>query len=329
MGRRVRRFAMAGALMLLAGGAIHWPRLRAQAPATQTPGSESPVFEVASVKRNQSNEPFVRIGGGGPGTFSATNVPLRLLIRNAYQLQDFQIVGGPDWMTSDRFDITAKAAGAVPGTIGPGVVGFGPPGAGGGGPNPVQLMLRGLLAERFKLKVHSETRELPVYALVPARPDGRLGPQLRPAAVDCAAMFAGRGRGAPGGGGPPTAPPGPLATGERPQCGLRIGPGSFSGGSVSMAQLATSLSGFVQRVVLDRTGLTGDYDLDLSYTPDQTPQGLGPAVPPPGAPPLPPIDPNGPSIFTAVQEQLGLKLESQRGPVAVLVIDSVEPPTED
>jgi uncharacterized protein (TIGR03435 family) len=107
---------------------------------------------------------------------------------------------------------------------------------------------------------------------------------------------------------------------------MRLGPGNLSGGGVTMAQLSTTLSQFVQRVVVDRTGLTGNFDIDLTWTPDQLPQGRG--EPPPGVQ-LPPIDPNGPSIFTAVQEQLGLKLDSQRGPVDVLVIDRVEQPTED
>jgi uncharacterized protein (TIGR03435 family) len=95
-----------------------------------------------------------------------------------------------------------------------------------------------------------------------------------------------------------------------------------------MEQFAALLSGRVGRVVVDRTGITGSFDLDLTWTPDQIPQGP-PGPPPPGAPPLPPIDPNGPSIFTALQEQLGLKLESTKGPVDVVVIDSVEHPTED
>ena len=109
---------------------------------------------------------------------------------------------------------------------------------------------------------------------------------------------------------------------------MMVGPANIAAGSQSLAQLAAILSGRVQRVVVDRTGLTGDFDIDLTWTPDQIQQGPA-AQPPPGAPPLPPIDPNGPSIFTAVQEQLGLKLEPQRGPVEVFVIDSAERPTED
>ncbi|MGH9148645.1 MAG: TIGR03435 family protein, partial [Vicinamibacterales bacterium] len=220
----------------------------AQSPA---PGQEShvatasPTFEVASVKPNKSGEPFVRIGNQPGGRFTATNVPLRLLIRNAYQIQDFQLIGAPDWVSSDRFDIVAKAEGDVP------------PAAPGGPPGPIQFMLRALLAERFNLKTHSERRELPIYALILARSDGKLGAQLRPAAVDCAAVQAGRR------GGPPPAPPQP---GERLPCGIRIGPGQLTGGSMPMSQLATLLAPFVQRVVVDRTGLTGNFDFDLTWT---------------------------------------------------------------
>ena len=160
-------------------------------------------------------------------------------------------------------------------------------------------MLRGLLADRFKLVVHNETRELPIYALVKARSDGRLGPQINPAAVDCAAA---RGRGAPptiarggpggpgnesGSGGPSGrgrgGPGGPATLGAsgpggRPPCGQMIGPANIAAGGITMAQLATLLSGRVNRTVVDRTGITGNFDLDLNWTPDQMPQ-----QPPPGA----------------------------------------------
>ena len=106
-------------------------------------------------------------------------------------------------------------------------------------------------------------------------------------------------------------------------CGIRIAPGNMSVGGSTLAQFANSLSMFVGRIVVDHTGLTDNFDFNLTWTPDQMPQR------PPGAPEPPPIDPNGPSIFTAVQEQMGLKLDSQRGPVSVLVIDRVEHPTEN
>lgn len=272
---------------------------------SQPPASASPTFEVASVKPNKSGDGRIFFGMQPGGRFTATNVPLRELIRMAYLIQGFQLVGGPDWIGSERFDVVAKAEGDVPRPVP------------GGPPGPMFLMVRALLAERFKLAVHNESRELPIYALVLARSDGRLGPQLRVSQVDCAALIASR---KPGG--PPPVPPNP---GERPQCGMFMGISRIAAGGVGMGQVATTLSQRVNRVVVDKTGLTGLYEFELEFTPDQLPQG----PPPPGAPPLPPIDPNGPSIFTALQEQLGLKLDSQRGPIEVVVIDSVERPTPD
>jgi uncharacterized protein (TIGR03435 family) len=180
--------------------------------------------------------------------------------------------------------------------------------------------------------LHHETRELPLYVLALARNDGRLGPQIKPSAVDCAAMRGARaggpGPGPEGRGGNTAVGFGPSGPGDRPACGTRMMPGNVSAGSITIPTLASILSTSTNRTIVDKTGLTGSYDLDLRWTPDQMPQGFG-GAPPPGAPGLPPIDPNGPSIFTAVQEQLGLKLESQKGPVDVLVIDKVEPPTPD
>jgi uncharacterized protein (TIGR03435 family) len=301
-------FAMAAVLASFAPGRGEGPQLHAQ-------DAGSPAFEVASVRPNKSGDGRVMMGFQPGGRYTATGITVRMLIQQAYRIQPFQLLGMPDWLASDRFDIIAKAEGDVA------------PGPDG----PLPLMLRGLLEDRFKLAVHSETRELPIYVLVKARSDGRLGPQLNPAAVDCAAARGGpAGRGAVpdafrgrGGGGPAFGP------GGRPPCGQLVGPANIAAGGVTMAQLATLLSGRVNRVVVDRTEMTGTFDLDLSWTPDQLPQQLSPGALPPGAPPLPPIDPNGPSIFTAVQEQLGLKLESSRGPVDVVVIDRVEPPTED
>jgi uncharacterized protein (TIGR03435 family) len=212
-------------------------------------------------------------------------------------------------MTADHFDIVAKAENDD--------VDDAPRAETSGEPTRLQLMLQALLAERFKLETHYETKEMPIYALVPARADGKLGPQLQRSETDCAAiMAAARGRGA-------VPPPGPPQPGDRMPCGMRIGPGILTAGSSTMAQFANSLSMFVGRIVEDHTGFTGNFDFNLTWTPDQMPQR------PPGAPELPPIDPNGPSIFTAVQEQLGLKLDSQKGPVRVLVIDRAEHPTEN
>jgi uncharacterized protein (TIGR03435 family) len=300
--RSTRRLLVAAAAVLAAA----WPS--AQAP--QAP-SGAPAFEVASIKPNNSGDGRIMMQNQ-PGRYIATNVTLRLLIRNAYQLQDFQITGGPSWLASDHFDVNAK----VPDEF----RAMAPP-APGSGPGPLQLMIRALLVERFKLVVHSETKDSPLYALILARADGKLGPGLKKSSVDCAAVFAaGRARGG--------AMPPPPQPGERMQCGMRVGPGNLMGGGALMPQFANTLGMFAGRIVVDRTGLEGAYDVDLTWTPDQMPQR------PPGAPEGPAqfngvaIDPNGPSLFTAVQEQLGLKLDSQRGPVEIMVIDSVEKPVE-
>lgn len=307
----------------------------AQAPQN----AATPTFEAASVKANKDGAPFISIGMQPGGRYTATNVPLRLLIQNAYQIQPFQLLGAPGWIDTERFDIVAKAD---PALIAP------PPGSFGSngftsGPTPVQLMLRALLAERFKLATHTETRELSIYALVVARKDGKLGPQLVPVSEECAAQIAARGRGAGGGpggpgvtgigrgpGGPPAAPPPPPPLpqpGEKMTCGnTRMGPASLSSGGMTMAQFASQLSQqqLANRTVLDKTGLTGVFALDLNFTPDLAGRGD-----PPAGVPAPNFDPNGPNFFTAIQEQLGLKLDAQKGPVEVHVVDRVERPTDD
>jgi uncharacterized protein (TIGR03435 family) len=223
-------------------------------------------------------------------------------------VQTFQVIGGPSWITSDRFDINAKAASGVP-------------------PAQMNLMLRSLLADRFKLVVRTEQRDLPIYTLVQAREDGKPGPNLKPAAVDCGA--GGRGlpgpRGAvPGPGAPAPGAPGSLGGG----CRMMIGPGRLMAAGQRIEQLARMLSTQLGRPVIDKTGLSGAYDIELSFMPEVGRGGpIGP--PPPGAPPLPPIDPDAPTLVTAIQEQLGLRLQAGRGPVDVIVIDSVQTPTED
>jgi uncharacterized protein (TIGR03435 family) len=255
-----------------------------------------PTFDVASIKPNRSAD----IGSyfGAPrGQLTATNVTLWELVRNAYRLQGFQIVGGPEWLLADRFDVVAKPAGEP-------------------APEQLALMVQALLAERFRLAVHRETRELPVYELRLAAQAGVRAAGLQPSTTDCAAITA------RGGGAPPSAPP---PAGVRPACGIRTQPGRMIAGGVTMARLAGTLSVFAGRIVIDRTGLEGGYDFDLAWTPDRVSQ----EAPPPGVAPLPAADPNGPSLFTALTEQLGLKLESGRGPVEVLVIDHAERPTPD
>ena len=260
-----------------------------------TISQSGPAFEVASVKPNGSGDLRVTIQTSPGGRFTATNAPLRSLIRIAYQLQDFQLAGGPKWLDEERFDIVAK-------------------GDGNPVPDRIRLMLRALLAERFKLTLRSETRDLPFYALVMARNDGRPGPQLRRSDTDCAqtvSLLDG------------LAPPGPPD--PNMPCGF-VGPGPGGGTrfrGVSAQAIGKFLSAPVHRPVLDRTGLVGYFDADLELTAE-----LGPPPPPPGAPDR--FDrASAPSIFTALQERLGLKLDAQRGPVAVFVIDRAEKPVEN
>lgn len=261
-------------------------------PAVQAQDAAEPQFEVASVKRNAGGDMAVMLRMQPGGRFTATNMSLPFLIRFAWQLQPSQIVGGPSWVGRERFDISARTAGDDP-----------PLGQ-------VQLMVRGLLAERFKLQSHIETRDTPIYALVLARSDGRPGPKLKPASADCQAMReALRARG--------SVPPS--------ECGMRLGAGTLHAGGMQIVELARVLSQLTGRVVEDRSGLTSQYDFELSWTPEQSGADPGAGI---GGPPLALSDSGG-SLFTALQEQLGLKLEPGRGPVEVLVVDSAEIPDPD
>jgi uncharacterized protein (TIGR03435 family) len=304
--------------------------LSAQAPSTTftTTGVAPPApppwdaphlaFDVASVKTNSSG-PTMMSMRTLPTSFNLTNLPLRMIIQQAYRVSPYQLVGGPSWIDSERFDIVARAPQ-------------------GSRPDQMPLMLRGLLAERFKLKIRGEMREVPIYALVLARSDGKLGPKLSQTTDDCqkiqqeraAAMKAAAGSAQPG---QLVPPPGLIpAPGERPVCTMSMNASAPAGaggrpvvtmraGGQTIASLVRTLSSNLNRHVIDRTGLEGLYDFELQY-------GLAQAslsAAPPGA--AAPGD-DGPSVFDAVRE-LGLKLESERGPVEHLVIDSVERPTED
>jgi uncharacterized protein (TIGR03435 family) len=275
---------------------------QAQAPA-QAPDPNVPLyFEAASVKPNKSGEQGSSIRRQPGGRLTATNMPLRALITFAYQLQPFQLVGDPSWIRNENFDIVAKMEGD-PAPV--------PPGQGA---DPLMLAMRTLLADRFTLAVHRETRELDIYALVVARPDGTLGPKLQRTTTDCEALMASRR------GGPPPTPPGPDAPFL---CGMRGTFGRLSVNSMPMTVFANNLSQRMQRVVVDRTGLTGGWDFELTFAPEPTAGPLPPGVE------LPPADPNAPSLVTAIQEQLGLKLQSTKGPVEVLVVDRIERPAPD
>jgi uncharacterized protein (TIGR03435 family) len=266
-------------------------------------GAQAPVrFEAASVKPNTSPAGKVTIQTLPGGRFTAANATLKQLIRSAYQLQDFQISGGPAWIASDRFDIVAKAdtdgSGAIEDRL--------------DGPAASQLMLRLLLADEFKLQVHNDTRELPIYRLRRVRPNGTFGPQLAPSSRDCAAIE--REMRGPAGGNAATEPP---------PCGLRILPGTIAAGGVTLAQLANALSGLVGRIVRDQTDVADAFEFTLRWTPDQIPAGFDRKAAAMG---LAPIEPQGASLFTALKEQLGLQLEPGRGPVETLIVDRAEKP---
>jgi uncharacterized protein (TIGR03435 family) len=229
-----------------------------------------------------------------------TNVPLRLLIRSAYQLQENQIVDAPAWTSTEHFDVVGKTGSSAsrPGDLA-----------------PIRLMMQSLLGERFKLAVHRERREIPAYALVRSQRDGRLGPQLRRSTVDCAAIAAARARG--------QGPSPGTATGA-PLCGIRGSSGHLTSGGLPLGELVAMLSNIVQRVVVDQTGLTGGFDLELTWSSDQTRSEIAQL----GARSVA-SDRDAPDLFTAMQEQLGLKLESAKSSMEVLVIDRVERPSPD
>jgi uncharacterized protein (TIGR03435 family) len=290
-------------------------------PAPPAPPWDAPhlQFEVASVKVNKTG-PAMMSMRTLPTSFNITNLPLRLLITQAYRVSNYQLVGAPGWIDSERFDIVAKAPE-------------------GSRPDQTPLMLRGLLADRFKLKVHGETRETQIYALTVARSDGRLGPKLSKSTDDCEKILAERRAAAAaaraGGAGPiPFTPPGPN---EKPVCTMNMRPTpmpngpplmNLRAGGQPLQLLVSQISSMLNKRVVDRTGLTGLYDFELQFSMQSAlTTGALTTAPPGGTTPAAPID-DGPTIFDAVRE-LGLKLESDRGPVEHLVIDSVERPTED
>ena len=256
---------------------------------------QKPVFEVASIKRSAATGGNASIGDQPGGRFVASYIPLRRVIQFAYR-NNQQFLGGPDWLDSDRWDIEAKApAGSVSQRSSPVSM---------AAPDALALMVQSMLEERFKLKAHTETRELPLYELTVAKGGSKLklsDDQTPPPALLGA------------GGGP--------RGGALPRGGIRVGRGDLEAQAQTLSLFAMALGAlYVDRPVVDKTGLAGLYDIRLQFTPDR---GLT-ATPPPT-----PAAPSGPSIFNALEEQLGLKLEAARGPLPVLVIDSIERPTEN
>ncbi len=285
--------ASATATIIIAVGLLSARSIRAQtAPTAANP---LPSFEVASIRQNRSEDGRFKIQLP-PGRFVATDVSVHFLIEWAYNVKDYQISGGPKWVTAEKYDVDAKME-DTPATE-----------------TKVlnldqlaeqrRLMLQSLLSDRFKLKLIQQTKELPVYVLVIAKN----GPKLQESKAG------------------ETHPNGQLGGPGM----MRMQRGQLTGQGLPISNLVRLLSEQLGRTVLDRTGLTGDYDFTLQWAPE----GSAPLamVPEGGRPetvrtPLP--ESSGPSIFTAVQEQLGLKLKPQRGPVETLVIEQVERPSEN
>jgi uncharacterized protein (TIGR03435 family) len=253
------------------------PGLVVAATATLLAQASRPAFDVVSIKSNRS----LQAGGGiAPprGGINATNMPVLSLIGQAYELRPYQVVGGPDWIRTEKFDVIGRSD-----------------------QNPqwpqLRLMLQTMLADRFKLTVHREKRDLTGYRLVVIK-EGALGAGLKPA-VSCA-QDAGR---------------------PRAECGIPFRTGELSYPGVPIQRLADTLVAYVGGVIVDRTNLSGFFDIQLRWTPEFERRF--------GDPASAPIATDAPPIFTAVQEQLGLRLEPQRVPTEVLVIDSIEKPTEN
>ena len=296
------RVVVGGALFLMMCG---WGVWSVSVLAQSAPATPRLEFDAASVKPNPSSSApqgfDVRTLAAGELRITATT--LRELIRLAYgadfiRTQD-QLVGGPSWLNVDRFDVIAKVDRSV----------LAGPGPGGNAAERMFTMLRALLQDRFKVKTHVEMKETSIYALKVARTDGALGPAIHPSTSDCVR---------PDPNGPPPADPSRL-------CGLRGGIGNFTAQGVTMPQLARSLAAFpvIGRVVEDHTDRPGAYDFTLTFVPAflQAPDSGGPIANPAAD--------AGPNIFTAVREQLGLKLDGAKSQVQVLVVDAAERPTPD
>jgi len=266
-------------------------------------------FEVVSIK------PFDAAGGAQPrismtpGRYDVAGMPLRLVIGQALILPPNRVFGLPDWVDTERYTIAAKAP-------------DGPSAA-----RAMFVMIANLLKDRFNMVSHSEIREMPVYNLVFARDDRRFGPSLKETSAGCRAAIAARNDAVARGEPAPAAPAGADSCGQ-----VRVNPGTASFSGVTASVMAGALTPFAGRPVTDKTGLAGPYDFTLRWSAAAggfVPFGLPPGVlGPPNTPP-PPADPDAPDLFTAVQEQLGLKLESARGPVPVVVVDRIEKPSLD
>jgi len=281
----VRRSTLLGLALVASATAGAELRALQQQPAPPPAG-----FEVASVKENKAGPQSIQRFVLQPGDhFTAVNFLLRNLITEAYRAEEAQLADPPNWIDDARYDIVAKAEKPV-------------------SRDEMRLMLRSLLMERFQLAVHTEMREGPIFALVLAHKDGALGPHLRRAAKTCEELRA------------------EAASPDADPCGFgSVSSGFFLGRMQAHGFTLANVMAYVQREagrrIVDKTGLSGAFDWELTFTPQVF---LNPSFP---RDRFTDVDRDGPSIFTALQEQWGLKLEPQKDLGKVLVIDHVERPT--
>ncbi len=258
----------------------------------------SMAFEAASVKVNTSGTRTARITGGlGNPRFAAANITLRTLITLAFKVKNFEISGMTGLIDSERYDIEAKAGESKPAV------------------EQSRSMLQALLADRFKLAAHRETKEMPIYVLLPDKNGTKLA---EPKEGSCVTFV-------------PNSPPPPAGQPRPVYCSdIRIDPNNITATKIPMVAFIGELSGILGRPVIDKTGYTGTFDVHLEFSSEGVASygagGFGGTVPLPGVGGDAADPDSRPTIFTAVQEQMGLKLESQRGPSETLVIDHVEKP---
>jgi uncharacterized protein (TIGR03435 family) len=265
--------------------------------------AQEPAFDVASIRLNQTPGQRIEIQITPTGRLNATSTTPKSLILRAYGLVDAQLIGAPQWLNDERYDIDARVAAAP-----------------AGGPDSLLPHIRALLVDRFKLKARPDTRELSAYALTFARRDQQLGSLIRKTETDCTratTMTVDEVRAAARDGWPPcgmvyvvsfvTATSGVNAVKMR-----------IRRSGVTMAALATALQPTVDRPVVDQTGLVGRFDVEYSFAPQPPTPGVES-----------PFGPEAPPISVALEEQLGLKLESRRMNVPVLIVDSIDRPTEN
>ena len=255
---RMRRATFAFGLLLLAGSL-----LTAQDPPTD--------FDVVSIKRSPPEARGGGLGTAPDGTLTMRNQPIRSILLYGSPVPVREIEGFPDWVARDTYDITAKTPS-------------------GSTRQQTAAMMRRMLEDRFKLKGHVEERDRPVFALVVARSDGRLGPQLKPSTIDCGAPEA--------------------------RCGASFGASSIVSDRIRIVDVLPFFSNLSGRPVIDRTGLAGFYTLTLRWSTPPAPNSDSP------------VD-DTPDFFTAIQEQLGLKVQPETMKMPVFIVDSIERPSEN